>query len=178
MCCSAWVRISCCQQQAQALQELRSGKAIGFSALQYLGVLQALCLNLGNIFGPDKISIGKTNGLICGDSTPSLSISAMRRLVCQIQFCNTETRGEHLLVIINGNSQRAGTCSTVSQRAEKQDCWLGPSVKQSERTAYESGTALYPCDSIFPGRLLSPKWNTEPYSFARAIVKPYPWIFL
>lgn len=68
MCCSAWVRISGCQQQAQALEELRRRKAIGFSALlssQYLGVLQAFCLNLGNIFGPDKISIGKTNGLIC-----------------------------------------------------------------------------------------------------------------
>lgn len=27
--------------------------------------LQAFCLNLGSIFEPDKITIGKTNGLIC-----------------------------------------------------------------------------------------------------------------
>lgn len=30
-------------------------------------VLQVFCLNLGSIFKPDKITIGKTNGLICGE---------------------------------------------------------------------------------------------------------------
>ena len=57
------------------------------------------------------------------ENKPHLSLFRQcTKLVCQILFGGAQTRGEHLLAIINGNSQRAGTCSTVSQRAQTQDC--------------------------------------------------------
>lgn len=39
----------------------------------------------------------------------------MHWLVCQVQFHSTYTREKHLLVIINGKSQRAVTCSSFIQ---------------------------------------------------------------
>lgn len=70
----SWVRMSGCQQQAPAPDEFTQGKKKKKSTWLYCSILltifmalQAFCLNLGSIFKPDKITIGKTNGLICGE---------------------------------------------------------------------------------------------------------------
>ncbi len=59
------------KRRARAPERIRTEKgAAGFycsTLFTIFGALEAFCLNLGSVFKPDKIAIGKTNGLICGE---------------------------------------------------------------------------------------------------------------
>lgn len=90
---------------------------------------------------------GKEMGWFEENEPSFLSILEMLRLVCQIQFCSTWTSGEHHLVVVNGNSQRAETCSTISHSAQTQACELGLSIKLKEQPMSQT---LQSYDSEFP----------------------------
>lgn len=70
MCCSR-ARVPGCQQQARACwKNSHRNEDTGFYCsilFTIFRALQAFCLNLSSIFKLDKITIGKTNGLICGE---------------------------------------------------------------------------------------------------------------
>lgn len=97
------------------------------------------------------------------------SISAMHWLVCQILFHSTQTRRRrHLLVIIIAHRQQAGTCSTDSQRASIQACWLNLALKQSEWTQRVSPTLCNTAPWLSMCWLISRfQWITASFPFVK-----------
>lgn len=55
------------QQQAPVVRIHTEKKVLMLHFVQIFQDLQAFHLNLGSIFKHDKITIGETNGLICGE---------------------------------------------------------------------------------------------------------------
>lgn len=84
-------------------------------------------------------------------------------LSIKIRLCSSRTSGKDLLVIINGNSQRAGTCSIVSHKAQIRACCLGLSVKLKEHNMSQTQHHS-PLTQYFP--LESPiQLNYKAFSF-------------
>lgn len=111
---------------------VQSNAYSGYHFVKIFCALGAFCHNLSSIFKPDKIIIGDKWVDLQRISHISLDFSNSQ-LVCQIQFFSKQTRVTHLLLIMKGKKQQAGTCASVSITAQIiKTTLLSKSFKENE----------------------------------------------